>query len=386
MKIGDKVKFLSEIGGGTIAGFKGNNIVLVEDNDGFQIPTPITDIVVTGSGEEYDTNKVISKSAQTTQKQSNARQEKKSPKTDFEEDVTPHIKRSDVNTIRKYIEERKGGDVLNCYLAYVPKEPSSFTTTPFDSYFVNDSNYYVRYALLVAEGAGWTLKSTGEIEPNTKCFIEEIERGNLNEYDRIAFQIIAYKRDKNFMIKPVIDTQIRLDKVKFYKLHAFHENDFFEQDALLYTIVENDKTIRPLVVDAKQLKRELYNSTKEEKNSERDSDSYVRRYDNGKKNKLFSKKHDEDEIVIDLHATSLLETTAGMNSHDILTYQIDTFRKTLEEHKNEKGKRIIFIHGKGEGVLRQAIIHELKYRYKNYPYQDASFQEYGYGATQVTIK
>lgn len=40
MKIGDKVQFLSEIGGGIIAGFKGKDIALVEDEDGFQIPTP----------------------------------------------------------------------------------------------------------------------------------------------------------------------------------------------------------------------------------------------------------------------------------------------------------------------------------------------------------
>ena len=38
MKIGDKVRFLSETGGGKIAGFQGKNIVLVEDEDGFQIP------------------------------------------------------------------------------------------------------------------------------------------------------------------------------------------------------------------------------------------------------------------------------------------------------------------------------------------------------------
>ena len=71
---------------------------------------------------------------------------------------------------------------------------------------------------------------------------------------------------------------------------------------------------------------------------------------------------------------------------DILNYQLDKFRKTLAEHSNEKGRRIIFIHGKGEGVLRQALINDLRYRYKSYTYQDASFQEYGYGATQITIK
>ena len=31
MKIGDKVRFLSEVGGGRVAGFQGKNIVLVED-------------------------------------------------------------------------------------------------------------------------------------------------------------------------------------------------------------------------------------------------------------------------------------------------------------------------------------------------------------------
>ena len=75
-----------------------------------------------------------------------------------------------------------------------------------------------------------------------------------------------------------------------------------------------------------------------------------------------------------------------MNSADILHYQMDIFKKTMEENKKKKGQKIIFIHGKGEGVLRQTLIHELNYRYKSCVYQDASFQEYGYGATQVTIK
>ncbi len=35
MKKGDKVRFLSEVGGGRVAGFQGKNIVLVEDEDGF---------------------------------------------------------------------------------------------------------------------------------------------------------------------------------------------------------------------------------------------------------------------------------------------------------------------------------------------------------------
>ena len=41
MKIGDKVRFLSEVGGGIVTGFQGKDFVLVEDADGFDIPMPI---------------------------------------------------------------------------------------------------------------------------------------------------------------------------------------------------------------------------------------------------------------------------------------------------------------------------------------------------------
>ena len=57
MKIGDKVRFLSEVGGGTVSGFQGKNIVLVEDEDGFEIPMLKQDVVVVGN-EEYDIGKV----------------------------------------------------------------------------------------------------------------------------------------------------------------------------------------------------------------------------------------------------------------------------------------------------------------------------------------
>jgi dsDNA-specific endonuclease/ATPase MutS2 len=93
-----------------------------------------------------------------------------------------------------------------------------------------------------------------------------------------------------------------------------------------------------------------------------------------------------DTLEIDLHAHELLETTAGMSNGDILEYQLDVFRKTLEAYKQKKGQKIVFIHGKGDGVLRKAILQELKYKYKGYESQDASFREYGFGATMVTIK
>ncbi len=284
--------------------------------------------------------------------------------------------------------ERKGGDKLSTYLAFVPVDIRDMVNTKFESYIINDSNYYIHYTYMTAEGANWTLRSAGEVEPNTKEFIEEFGREQLNEMTHTCIQMIAYKREKGFLLKPTVDAQFRLDPVKFYKLHTFRENDFFETPALLYTVIENDQPLRPLVVDAKALKYEMYahKDDRQEKSPAR-KELLVRRYsDEQSKAHKVKQRLQDDKIVIDLHANELLETTNGMSAADILDYQLEVFRKTIEQYRNKKGQKIIFIHGKGEGVLRQSLIHELNYKYKQYSYQDASFREYGYGATQVTIK
>lgn len=354
MKIGDKVRFLSEVGGGVVAGFQGKNIVLVEDEDGFQIPTSITDVVVIDN-DDY-----------------NIKPEVQTPSTvkDDDEDYDPA---DSPITFTAEPEERKGGDALSVYLGFVPVDIKEITNTKFEVYLINDSNYYIDFTYLTVEGTSWNLRSRGTVEPNTKLFIEEFGREVLNELERVAVQFVAYKKDKGFLLKPTVDTQLRIDTVKFYKLHTFQENDFFEQAALIYTLIENDKPVRPLVVDAKKLKIEMARKVSAD-NKSKTIVQHAR------------KKAKDEPVVVDLHASEILDTIAGMSPADILNYQLDLFKKTMDSYMGKHGTKIVFIHGKGEGVLRHAIIHELNYRYKNCPYQDASFQEYGYGATQVTIK
>ena len=380
MKIGDKVRFLSEVGGGRVSGFQGKDIVLVEDEDGFEIPTSERDVVVVEQ-DDYAMGKMISAKMEAQQKAeehaaTELHQDSRSIKSilnDHDEQTDMHVDEYDAAdreiTFRAPVQEREGGNKLSAYLAFVPVDIKEITHTRFETYVVNDSNYYIHYSYLVAEGNAWTLKSVGEVEPNTKLFIEEFGREVLNDMGRIGVQLTAYKKDKPFLLKPAIDVQFRIDPVKFYKLHVFEENEFFEQPSLLFTIVDNDEVARPLVVDSKRLKEQMY------------KDEKIIAHEGKKK-----RQKDDGTLVIDLHADELLETTAGMNAADILHYQLDVFKKTMDENKKKKGQKIVFIHGKGEGVLRHALVHELNYRYKSCTYQDASFQEYGYGATQVTIK
>lgn len=354
MKIGDKVRFLSEIGGGRVAGFQGKNVVLVEDEDGFEVPMAINEVVVIGE-ENYDTSHVV-------EMKSKSQQPAAQPK-----EVEP----ADLPVaFRAKPEERKGGEELSAYLAFVPMDVKELTQTRFETYLVNDCNYYLHFTYLTAEGNGWTLRATAEVEPNTKLFVEEFGREDLNGMERVAVQLLAYKRDKNFLLRPAVDVQLRVDPVKFYKLHTFQQNDFFEQPALVYTIIENGKPARPLVIDTKQLKEEMY-ASKDSSQPERRQSLAVEK---------------DGVIVVDLHADALLDTTDGLSATDILNYQLDAFRKVMKEYEKKKGTKIVFIHGKGEGVLRKALVNELQYRYKHFTYQDASFQEYSYGATQVTIR
>jgi hypothetical protein len=76
--------------------------------------------------------------------------------------------------------------------------------------------------------------------------------------ERVCVQLLPYKRNKPFLMKAPVDVQLRVNPVKFYKLHTFQENDFFEQPSMIFTLIEDDKAARPLVVDAQQLKAEMY--------------------------------------------------------------------------------------------------------------------------------
>jgi dsDNA-specific endonuclease/ATPase MutS2 len=75
-----------------------------------------------------------------------------------------------------------------------------------------------------------------------------------------------------------------------------------------------------------------------------------------------------------------------MSNGDMLNYQLAKFRSVMEEYKHKREQKIVFIHGKGDGVLRKAVLDELKRTYGHCRFQDASFQEYGFGATLVIVK
>lgn len=86
---------------------------------------------------------------------------------------------------------------------------------------------------------------------------------------------------------------------------------------------------------------------------------------------------------VDLHIHELIDSEKGMSNFDKLSLQVNTARKELEAAIAKKQSKIIFIHGRGEGVLKK----ELRTLCSKYPveFHDASYMEYGMGATEVLI-
>lgn len=354
MKVGDKVRFLSEVGGGIVKGFRGKDMVMVEDADGFDIPMPMRECVVI----ETDDYNMRRKPSTTAPKQ---------------EEPTKPVKQE--MPVMQRQPEVRGGDTLNVFLAYVPEDAKVMSMTPFEAYLVNDSNYYLYYTYLSAEGKAWKSRSHGLVEPNTKLLLEEFTKDALNEMERVAVQFIAFKDGKPAALKPAVNVELRIDTVKFYKLHTFSASDFFKEPALIYDIVANDIPAKQVYVSAEELQEALL----QKKSIDKPKSQPIVKTNPGHSGK-------SDIIEVNLHIEELLDDTHGMSNSEILNYQLDKFREVIEANKHKREQRIVFIHGKGDGVLRKAILDELKRKYSNYRFQDASFQEYGFGATMVTIK
>jgi hypothetical protein len=99
-------------------------------------------------------------------------------------------------------------------------------------------------------------------------------------------------------------------------------------------------------------------------------------------------KKDKNELPVpefDLHIEKLVPNKRGMSNYDILTLQADTAKRHIEFAIKNRIPKIVFIHGVGEGILK-AELDFLLGRYDNIVFQDANYQRYGSGATEVYFK
>ncbi len=96
------------------------------------------------------------------------------------------------------------------------------------------------------------------------------------------------------------------------------------------------------------------------------------------------KKTKQSALEVDLHIHELVENTKNMSNFDMLNIQLDTAKRQIQFAKQKRIKRVILIHGVGQGVLK-AELETLLRRDEEVNFYDADYKTYGLGATEVYI-
>jgi len=96
-------------------------------------------------------------------------------------------------------------------------------------------------------------------------------------------------------------------------------------------------------------------------------------------------KHENPVPEFDLHIEKLVKNFKGMNNYEILTLQSETAKRHVDFAIRNRIPKIVFIHGVGEGILKSEL-NFLLGRYEMITFQDANYQKYGLGATEVYFK
>ncbi len=331
-KVGDAVKFLNDTGTGEIVEIIDKNTAMVRTEDGFEIPVLMKDLVHSaGSYGAQEMDRPIE------------RKEPESKKEAVQE--IPVVDQTDDEEL---------------IFALVPKEDSS----DFESYLINSSSYLLKYVISNEKEGEQLIFSQGELEPGIKIMLKDYHPAQLTDDECFRIQIILFNHGPYIHMKP-IDMMIRFQASEIYTSAQRLENDYFHQKAILYTLYnwaqpKEDK----MEIDAEELKKAM-----------------LTKGDTKKKVVKVILPNAPEEV--DLHIHNLVDDHSQMDNAEMLEIQLSRFRTALESAIIHKTGRIVFIHGVGNGKLKYELRKILDTEYKKVRYQDASFKEYGYGATMI---
>jgi hypothetical protein len=334
LQVGDTVRYLNDVGGGTVRRILSNTMVEITDDTGFEIPV-------------YEHELVVIHTANSTGEQ-------------VAEVAKPVIAKQQI----MQAVEIENNDTPQFYIAFVRNVRTAHL---FDLYVINDCNYSVAYSLLFARNGVWQLSETGMLESNTKLFVQSISLEELSVIEHLSFQALLFK-NKDFELQQPFVTTMAFMPVKFHKPGVFVVNDFFDEDAYVIDLCVKKQEMQPENFDYKDLQEKLHTDLQ--------TNTALK----------ITKQEKKDIKEVDLHLHELVENEQGLLPEDMLAIQMQTFEKELATAIAQGYEKIVFIHGVGNGTLKTRIRMTLDKDYRHLFYQDASFQKYKFGATLVYLK
>ena len=350
----DKVNFLNATGGGTVKRIIDTRMVEVTIEDGFDIPVLMSDLVLDFRSQPDKRQQVVDNVQKEIQQ-----------KQIIEEKENDEARKSALRRFGRNAEDE------GIYLAFVPQDQQWLLTGSLDVVLVNHTEADALYSFNIKENEKYVNVDYGSVAPHSKVVIESISRDDIEFWCEGYIQVILSQEEADFVYHP---------------LHApfsFRSSRFFKDGSYIESGVLGEKAIMIKLSSVTALKGTETDFTK------------LMKEDNKKvvaNQKLVKEKAAIDrhqtapgEAIVDLHIGELVDNILGMSSNDIFRTQINYFKKMLESAIANEYDKVTFIHGVGNGVLKNAIIEELK-NYENTSNRMASIMKFGVGAIDVMIK
>ena len=410
IKVGDTIRYLNASGGGVVKRIE-RGVAWVEGPDGFELPTPLHECVVVDS---RDTFVPAYKPPVVKRQEPTAQQPKSSAPIATSATIEPAEEaEQDLSFVAPLSKgpwfDRSGGEQLQVHVAYLPVSYEHFGQSPYETYLINESNYHLLFTYSTTTSAGgYKLRSAGVLEPDMRVLVEEFDASEINDHAVSHFQFVAYKPERTYRSMPPVERQVRMDVVKLVKRHAFRENPFFDEDALVIPLLEAydgsqqapaeepaPATNRSGALPQRAIER-AEQATAAQKGSQKAPQKPTKK--STAKTKSEPKRPDapaapqavpatpEQTIEkVGLEAERILPNATGMTPHEVLLYQLKNFRRELDKRLDRRGSKVVFIHGAGQGVLHQLIINRIEQDYPMVQYRDVTFDGFPMGAIEVTI-
>lgn len=414
IKVGDTIRYLNASGGGVVKRIE-RGVAWVEGPDGFELPTPIHECVVVDSRDTF----VPAYKPPVVKRQEPATQPTKS-KAPATAPTTPEVvedAEQDLSFVAPLSKgpwfDRSGGEQLQVHVAYLPVSYEHFGQSPYETYLINESNYHLLFTYSTTTSAGgYKLRSAGVLEPDMRVLVEEFDASEINDHAVSHFQFIAYKPERTYRSMPPVERQVRMDVVKLAKRHAFRENPFFDEDALVIPVLEAYDGSQQAPAEEPQpapsrsgaLPRRAIKQTKPAVTPQRASQQANQKASQKPTKQSAPQPEPEhkqpeppaapqpapaapEQTIekVGLEAERILPNATGMTPHEVLLYQLKNFRRELDKRLERRGSKVIFIHGAGQGVLHQLIINRIEQDYPMVQYRDVTFDGFPMGAIEVTI-
>jgi|YelNatPaOPRAMG01_1025707.scaffolds.fasta_scaffold87425_1 hypothetical protein len=348
IRIGSRVKFLNDPGGGTVVRIVGNE-AYVQDEDGFEIPTLLSNLIPDTGGDVY---------------------EGRVPDTEDDDSVEEELSVVESKPVNQSVEEElppvqvaEYAEKFKVYLAFVLETDSAKSDERLVGvYLINEGDYFIYYALGLDVLQKRKNMGHGQLEPQLMAKIGVYSVQLLHEYSAMSVNILPYNV-KSYAACPVLQLSIDWSELNLMAASSFQPNEYFDDPAIILDLKEFEENIR---------KKEVL----------------LRKSPPVPKEHLAAPKPAKEVEEVDLHIDKIVspEQLTQLSSAQILEIQIDRFTFALESALKARTKRIVFIHGVGNGKLRYEIQKILRRKYPQLDFQDASFAEYGYGATMVILR